>query len=131
MCYSTLSHIWTFVTPWPPWRRRSLAEIAARWHYRPPIKNMTSHYNSQFSVSVHCCFLQEAQKRLWTCLNGAETQFSSLQIFIEVFSYKELVYFPTSVCWNKIKSNPISTFPPYYPFHIGEVIQIWLARLMR
>ena len=30
-----------------------------------------------------------------------------------------------------MKSNPISTFPPYYPFHIGEVIQIWLARLMR
>ena len=23
MCYSTLSHIWTFDTPWPPWRRRS------------------------------------------------------------------------------------------------------------
>ena len=28
MCYSTLLHIWTFVTPWPPWRRRSPAEIA-------------------------------------------------------------------------------------------------------
>ena len=43
---------------------------AARWRYRPPIKNLTSHYNSQFCDSFHCCFLQEAQKRLWTCLNG-------------------------------------------------------------
>ena len=66
MCYSTSSHIWTFVTPWPPWRLRSPEEIAARWRYRPPIKNMTAHYNS------HCCFLQEAQKRLWMCLNGSE-----------------------------------------------------------
>ena len=73
MCYSTSSHIWTFVTPWPPRRRRSPAEIAARWRYRPPITNMTAHCNSQFCVSFHCCLLQEAQKRLWTCLNGAET----------------------------------------------------------
>ena len=29
-----------------------------------------------------------------------------------------------------MKINPISTFPPCYSFHIGEVIQIWLARLM-
>ena len=73
MCYSTSSHIWTFVTPWPPRRRRSPAEIAARGRYRPPIKSMTAHYNSQFCVSFYCCFLQEAQKRLWTCLNGTET----------------------------------------------------------
>ena len=72
MCYSTSSHIWTFVTPCPPRRPRFSAEIAARWRYRHPIKNMTVHYNSQFCVSFHCCFLQEAQKRLWTCLNGAE-----------------------------------------------------------
>ena len=30
-----------------------------------------------------------------------------------------------------MKGNPVSTFPPYYQFHIGEVIQIWLAGLMR
>ena len=24
-----------------------------------------------------------------------------------------------------MKGNPISTFPPFYSFHIGEVIQIW------
>ena len=30
-----------------------------------------------------------------------------------------------------MKGNPVSTFPPYYPFHIGKVIQIWLARLIR
>ena len=30
-----------------------------------------------------------------------------------------------------MKGNPISTFPPCYSFHIGEVIQTWLARLMR
>ena len=29
-----------------------------------------------------------------------------------------------------MKGNPISIFPPCYSFHIGEVIQIWLARLM-
>ena len=29
-----------------------------------------------------------------------------------------------------MKGNPISTFPPCYSFHIFEVIQIWLARLM-
>ena len=68
MCYSTSSHIWTFVTQWLPWRHRSPAEIAARWRYRTPIKNMTAHYNSQFFVSFHCCLLQEAQKCLWTCL---------------------------------------------------------------
>ena len=32
-------------------------------------ENMTAHYNSQFCVTFHCCFLQEAQKRLWTGLN--------------------------------------------------------------
>ena len=53
--------------------RRSPAEIAARWRYRPPIKNMTAHYDSQFCVSFHCCLLQEAPNRLWTCLNGAKT----------------------------------------------------------
>ena len=72
MCYSTSSHIWTFVTLWPPRRRWFPAEIAARWRYRPPIKNMTAHYNSRFCVSFHCCFLQEAQKRLWTSQNGAK-----------------------------------------------------------
>ena len=91
MCYSTLSHIWTFVTPWPPRRWRFPAEIAARWRYRATIKNMTAHYDSQFCVSFHCCFLQEAQKRLWTCLNGAEKSFSSFKICIGVSSYKELV----------------------------------------
>ena len=73
MCYSTSSHIWNFVTPWLPRRRWFPAEIAARWRYRPPIKNMTAHYNSQFCVSFHCCLLQESHKMLWTCLNVAET----------------------------------------------------------
>ena len=91
MCYSTSSHIWTFVTPCPPRRWRFPAEIAARWRYRPSIENMTAQYNSQFCVSFHCCFLQEAQKRLWTCLNGAEKLFSSFQICIGMSSYKQLV----------------------------------------
>ena len=71
MCYSTSSHIWTFVTPWPPQRR-----------------HITTHYDSQFCVSFHFCLLQEAQKRRWMCLNGAEKQFSSFQIFIGVSYYK-------------------------------------------
>ena len=29
-----------------------------------------------------------------------------------------------------MKGNPISTFPPCFSFHIGEVILIGLARLM-
>ena len=45
--------------------------LAARWRYRPSIKNLTAHYNSQFWVSFHFCFYQEAQKRLQTCLNWA------------------------------------------------------------
>ena len=47
------------------------AKIAARLRYRPPIKNRTAHYDSQFCVSFNFCFYQEAQKRLYTCLNGA------------------------------------------------------------
>ena len=30
----------------------------------------------------------------------------------------------------KMKGNPINTFPPCSSFHIGEVIQTRLARLM-
>ena len=37
-----------------PWRC-SPAKIAARWRYRPPSKNLTAHYNSQFCVSSHFC----------------------------------------------------------------------------
>ena len=55
MCYSTSSHILTFVTPWLPRRRRSPAEIAAGWRYRPPIKNMTAHYNSFVSAFIVVC----------------------------------------------------------------------------
>ena len=91
ICYSTSSQIWTFVTLWPPQRRRFPAEIAARWCHRPPIKNMIAHYDSQFCVSFHCCFLQEAQQRLWTCLNGSEKLFSLFQICIGMSSFKHLV----------------------------------------
>ena len=56
--FGLLSHTWL------PRRRRFPAEIAARWRYRPPIKNMTAHYNSQFCVRFHCCLLQEAQNCL-------------------------------------------------------------------
>ena len=45
-------------------RRRLPPKINARCNYRPPIKNMTAHYNSPFCVSFHFCFHQEAQKRL-------------------------------------------------------------------
>ena len=38
----------------PRWR--SPAEIAARWRYRPPIKNLTAHYNSPFCVSFSFLF---------------------------------------------------------------------------
>ena len=64
MCYSTLSHLWTFVSPWQPRRRRSLAEIAARWRCRLHIKNLTPHYNSEFCVSFHFCVDQEDGRRL-------------------------------------------------------------------
>ena len=47
------------------------AKIAARRRYRPPITNLTAHYNSQCCVRFHFCFYQEAQKRLQTCLNQA------------------------------------------------------------
>ena len=47
MYYSALSHIWTFVTPWPPWRRRSPGEIAVRWGCRLPINNLALNYKSQ------------------------------------------------------------------------------------
>ena len=90
----------------------------------------TLQYNSQFCVSFHYCFLQEAQKHHWACLNGAKKLFSSFQICIGMSSYKQLVQFPTFACWKTMKGNPISTFQPCYSFHIGEVIQIWLARLM-
>ena len=55
MCYSTSSHIWTFVTPWPLRRRRFPAEIAARRRYRAPIKNMTAHNNSLVSAFIVAC----------------------------------------------------------------------------
>ena len=45
-------------------RRRSPAEIAARWRYRLPITNMTAHYDGQFCESFNFCFYQEAQKCL-------------------------------------------------------------------
>ena len=114
MCYSTLSHIWTFVTPLQPRRRRSSTEIAARWRYRPPIKNITAHYNNQFCVSFHCCFLQEAQKRLWKCLNWAETSFihfksSSRCLLIKSWSSSQHLY-----AGKNMKGNPISTFPPCF-----------------
>ena len=64
MCYSTSSHIWTFVTSWPPRRWRSLTEIAAKWRYRPPIKNMTAHYNSQFFCQLALLFAPGSPKRL-------------------------------------------------------------------
>ena len=40
--------------------RIATALIAARWPYRLPVKNLTVHYNSQFCVSFHFCFAQEA-----------------------------------------------------------------------
>ena len=46
-----------------PWGR-SPPEMAARWRYRLPSNNLTVHYNSQFSVSFHFGFEQEAQKCL-------------------------------------------------------------------
>ena len=45
-------------------RRQSLPQIAARWRYRLPSNNLTAHYNSQFFVSIHFDFDQEAQKCL-------------------------------------------------------------------
>jgi len=45
-------------------RRRSSPKIAARWRYRLPSNNLTAHYNSQFFVSFHFDFDQEAQKCL-------------------------------------------------------------------
>ena len=84
MCYSTSSHISTFVTPLPPRQRRFPAEITARWRYGPPIKNMTAHYNSQFCVSVHCYLIREAKKRL-TALSGIFLLLFTIQ---QVFGWK-------------------------------------------
>ena len=38
---------------------------------------------------------------------------------------------PNICMLEKIEGNPISTLPPCSSFHIGEVIQTWLAGLMR
>ena len=112
MCYSTLSHIWTFVTPWQHRRRRSPAEITARWRYRPPIKNLTSHYDSQFCVSFHCCFLKEAQQRLWTCLNGAENNLVHFKSLLECLLIKSWSSFQH--LYAGIKLRVIL----YLPFHL-------------
>ena len=40
---------------------RAPPKIATRWRYRLPINNLTAHYNSQFCVSFHFGFAQEAQ----------------------------------------------------------------------
>jgi len=109
MCYSTSSHIWTFVTPWQPRRRRYPAEIAGRWLYRPSIKDMTAHYNSQFCVTFHCCFLQEAQKRLWTCLNGPKhnlVHFKSLWGCLLIKSWSSSQHLHAGKRWRVIPSLP-------------------------
>ena len=49
------------------------AEIAARWCFRLPIKDLTQHYNSRFCVSFNFFIDQEARIRLYTRLNGALT----------------------------------------------------------
>ena len=45
--------------------RPTAAAVAAKncrqMGYRPPIKNLTAHYNSQFCVSFCFCFIHEAQ----------------------------------------------------------------------
>ena len=53
-------------------RQRTPAQIADRWRYRPPIKNLTAHQNSPVSVSFHFCLYQEAQRRLQTFQNGPQ-----------------------------------------------------------
>ena len=50
--------------------RRSPAKIAARWHYRLPIKS--PHYKGQFCVSFHFCVDQKAHIRLQTYLNESK-----------------------------------------------------------
>ena len=45
------------------------AEIAARWPYRLPIKNLTPQNKRQFCVSLLFCIDQEAHRRLQTRLN--------------------------------------------------------------
>ena len=109
MCYSTSSHIWTFVTPCPLRRQRFSAEIAARWRYRRPIKNITAHYASQFCVSFHCCFLQEAQKRLWRCLNGAKNNLVHFRSVLEcplINSWSSFLHLHAGTRWRIIPSLP-------------------------
>ena len=53
-----------------PWLR-SAAEIAGRWRYRLPFKNMKPHYDSQFFVSFHFFIDQEPCKLLKTRPNWA------------------------------------------------------------
>ena len=38
--------------------------VAARWRYKPPINNLTAHYDRQFYVRFHFFSHQEAQKQL-------------------------------------------------------------------
>ena len=104
-------------------RRRSPAEIAARWRYRPLRKNLTAYCDSQFCVSFHFCFYHESQKRLQTCQNGAYTYFFFF-IFMLISSYKELVQFSAIVCWTEIVMV-IPSLPSYLVMHFRWFSLYW------
>ena len=88
----------------------SLAQIAARWRYRLPIKNLTLHYNSQFCVIFNFCidvYMGPKQNLVNSNINGGV-------FFIKSRSSSHQLY-----AWNRCNGNPISTFLPCYGFHIS------------
>ena len=141
MCYYTSSHIWTYVTPCPPLRPRFPTKIAARWRYRPPIKNMTAHYNSQVCVSFHCCFLQEAQKSLWTCLNGTKNNVVHFKSVLEcclINSWSSSQHLHAGKRWRVIPSLPsdlvfhftlVKWFRFGWPDWLGEILALLVNKL--
>ena len=132
MCNSTSLHIWTFVSPWQPWRRRSPVEIAARWRCWLPITNLTPHYNSQFCVSFYFCNVQEAAdvyQHLGPKHNFFQFKFLFHCLYIKSWSRWHHLHAGENVRkMPSLPSNPVILFILKLSFSNGEVIQMWLAR---
>ena len=86
---------------------RLLAEIAARWRYRLPIKNLTSHYESPFCVSFTFSIDQEACRRLY----WAKKILSSLLTFMVILLYTTGLVLNISML-KKCNCNSTFTFQP-------------------
>ena len=91
---------------------------------------MTAHYNSQFVSAFIVVCSRKPKNASGRVLMGPKhnlVHFKSLLgcLLINSWSSSQQLY-----AGKNIKGNSISTFPPCLSFHIGEVIQIWLARWM-